>query len=393
MLGIGPGIAIIPPTSRAKADQEAHKAAKEQARAEGKIPLTAEDAAKVERMAERLSEHRLAMQLLGAGEPEVSAYAVDEATGVTRRGRFDWLGPAVLTDYKTTSSADPRDLSGRYGAIKKWGYDKQAAWYTDLARDLGHPASAFAFIFQMKEPPYLVTVAYVDDNDSTKLAPRTSTPSKSSATAPRAASGPASSPTTQQQSSPSTSRPTPRSVSHDRARTAQPTNSLSEQMTYARAVLHGRAAPAGLPRQARRHHARRRPRAVDGLSPAESLYRIDVIQGKPTASAELIAANVRKAGHKLRLRVDEQAVSATCTIIRADDPDYEHTVTRDQAWLKRWACRRRTTTRSSPRPCSAGAPSPPPPAWPAPRRSTASPTAATRCSTAPRAPSRRPPAA
>lgn len=165
VLGIGPGIAIIPPTSRAKADQEAHKVAKEQARAEGKIPLTAEDAAKVEQMAERLSEHRLAMQLLGAGEPEVSAYAIDEATGVTRRGRFDWLGPAVLTDYKTTSSADPRDLSGRYGAIKKWGYDKQAAWYTDLARDLGHPASAFAFIFQMKEPPYLVTVAYVDDND------------------------------------------------------------------------------------------------------------------------------------------------------------------------------------------------------------------------------------
>lgn len=71
-----------------------------------------------------------------------------------------------------------------------------------------------------------------------------------------------------------------------------------------------------------------------GLSPAESLYRIDVIQGKPTASAELIAANVRKAGHKLRLRVDEQAVSATCTIIRADDPDYEHTVTRDRAWAE-----------------------------------------------------------
>ena len=38
-----------------------------------------------------------------------------------------------------------------------------------------------------------------------------------------------------------------------------------------------------------------------GLSPAESLYRINVIQGKPTASAELIAAQVRKAGHKLRI--------------------------------------------------------------------------------------------
>lgn len=71
-----------------------------------------------------------------------------------------------------------------------------------------------------------------------------------------------------------------------------------------------------------------------GLTPAEALYRIDVINGKPTASAELIAANVRKAGHKLRLRIDEQNTSATCTIIRADDPDFEHTVTRDAAWAK-----------------------------------------------------------
>lgn len=71
-----------------------------------------------------------------------------------------------------------------------------------------------------------------------------------------------------------------------------------------------------------------------GLSPAESLYRIDVIQGKPTASAELIASNVRKAGHKLRVTVDEANKSVTATIIRADDPDYPHTVTRDMAWAR-----------------------------------------------------------
>jgi hypothetical protein len=70
-----------------------------------------------------------------------------------------------------------------------------------------------------------------------------------------------------------------------------------------------------------------------GLSPAESLYRISVIAGKPTASAELIAANVRKAGHRLRVSGDE--TSATATIIRADDPDYEFTVTRDLEWAKR----------------------------------------------------------
>lgn len=69
-----------------------------------------------------------------------------------------------------------------------------------------------------------------------------------------------------------------------------------------------------------------------GLSPAESLYRINVIKGKPTMSAELIAAQVRKAGHKLRISKDERAMSATCTIVRCDDPDYPFTATRDRAW-------------------------------------------------------------
>ena len=67
-----------------------------------------------------------------------------------------------------------------------------------------------------------------------------------------------------------------------------------------------------------------------GLSPIESLYRIDVIQGTPTAGAELIAANVRKAGHKLRVTGDDNA--ATATIVRADDPDFTFEVTRDMAW-------------------------------------------------------------
>ena len=72
-----------------------------------------------------------------------------------------------------------------------------------------------------------------------------------------------------------------------------------------------------------------------GLSPAESLYRIDVIQGTPTASGELIASNVRKAGHKLRVEVDEANMRVTATVIRADDPDFPHVVTRDMAWAKK----------------------------------------------------------
>ena len=70
-----------------------------------------------------------------------------------------------------------------------------------------------------------------------------------------------------------------------------------------------------------------------GLSPAESLYRISVIKGKPTAGAELIAANVRKAGHKLRVTTGDGTVTAT--ILRSDDPDFPFTVTRDMSWAQR----------------------------------------------------------
>jgi hypothetical protein len=163
VLGVGLQIQIVDADSwRSKAAQQA----RDEARESGMFtPLLAADYEQVQAMADRLSSHTLAMRLLSEGKPEVSAYALDEETGVMRRGRFDWLGPSVLTDYKSCASADPRDLAGKYGAVKKWGYDKQAAWYTDLARDLGHPANAFAFIFQEKTAPYQVTVAYVDDAD------------------------------------------------------------------------------------------------------------------------------------------------------------------------------------------------------------------------------------
>jgi hypothetical protein len=162
VLGAGPEmISVAADDWRTKDAREV----REHARSTGAVALLAKDATTVQEMADKLGEHTLAMRLLSDGKPEVSAYAVDEETGVVRRGRFDWLGTNVLTDYKSCASADPRDLADRYGAVKKWGYDKQAAWYTDLARDLGHPAAAFAFIFQEKTAPYQVTVAYVDDAD------------------------------------------------------------------------------------------------------------------------------------------------------------------------------------------------------------------------------------
>jgi hypothetical protein len=56
------------------------------------------------------------------------------------------------------------------------------------------------------------------------------------------------------------------------------------------------------------------------VSPINAITSIHVIEGKPSASADLIAALVRRAGHKLRVTGDDE--HAVAQIIRADDPGF-----------------------------------------------------------------------
>ena len=118
-----------------------------------------------------------------------------------------------------------------------------------------------------------------------------------------------------------------------------PSTPLADQMEFARAVTSGGRAASILP-EAYRDNPANVLIAIGlgqsmGLSPAESLYRIAVIKGKPSASAELIAANVRKAGHRLRVQVQEDPPRAVAEITRADDPDSPIAITRDMAWAQR----------------------------------------------------------
>lgn len=62
-----------------------------------------------------------------------------------------------------------------------------------------------------------------------------------------------------------------------------------------------------------------------GVSPINAITSIHVIEGKPTASADLIAGLVRRAGHRLRITGDD--TYATAHLIRADDPDFTYEVT------------------------------------------------------------------
>lgn len=66
-----------------------------------------------------------------------------------------------------------------------------------------------------------------------------------------------------------------------------------------------------------------------GIHPMVALEEINVIHGRTSMSATLMMSLARSAGHTVRAVGD--ANSARCTIIRKDDPDFEHTVTWDQA--------------------------------------------------------------
>jgi hypothetical protein len=165
VLGAGPKIALVDaPDWRSKAAKEA----KAEAYADGATPLLLADFSRVQAMAEAILRHPVANALVGPGRgnAERSLFWVDEDTGVHRRCRVDQLpnpGPGryVVTDYKTCAKADPASIAK---AVANFGYAMQDAWYLDGATALGLADDpAFVFIFQEKEPPYLVTVVQLDD--------------------------------------------------------------------------------------------------------------------------------------------------------------------------------------------------------------------------------------
>lgn len=110
---------------------------------------------------------------------------------------------------------------------------------------------------------------------------------------------------------------------------------LGEQMDWAKAAAVSNILPDAYRNQPANVLVAINYGASMGLQPAESLYRIHVIKGRPTMSAELIAAKVREHGHKLHIYKDVEHLSVTAEIIRSDDPDFKFRETRDMDWAKR----------------------------------------------------------
>lgn len=159
VLGIGEPVEVLDfPDRRTKAYKEAEKEAREA----GKVPILKKDWEPIQAAAGAVLAHPVAGNIFAAGKAEQSIYATDTETGVTMRGRIDWLRANAVIDLKTTGqSAHPWRFAK---TCADFGYDLQAAWYLKILAALGYPTDLpYLHVVVEIEPPYLVSVVQLDD--------------------------------------------------------------------------------------------------------------------------------------------------------------------------------------------------------------------------------------
>lgn len=177
VLGAGEDLATI------HADNWTTKAARANARVareDGRVPLLAADMEKAEAMAAVVHRHPIAGALFRGGRPELSLFWTERVTWtedgtgaeyaaeVRLRSRIDWANDPgesrlILGDYKTTTSVD---LEAIEKTVYNYGYHVQDAQYRAAAQacGLGDADTVMVFVFQSKDPPFLVRVVQLELN-------------------------------------------------------------------------------------------------------------------------------------------------------------------------------------------------------------------------------------
>ncbi|MCV7226092.1 PD-(D/E)XK nuclease-like domain-containing protein [Mycolicibacterium komossense] len=173
VLGIGSRLAMLDPKvcghtadgklAKVPSATSEWKQAAAKARREGKLPIPKSDMEKAQTMAGRVFQHPIAARLLGAGQAEHSIYWHDDATGVRRRIRPDFLTEGlkrqIYVEYKTATSADPKQFQR---AVFEYGYHMQQAYQEDGLAEIGLTDVGVLFIVQSKTAPYTVSVCQID---------------------------------------------------------------------------------------------------------------------------------------------------------------------------------------------------------------------------------------
>lgn len=169
VLGIGGGIIAYPDehltaSGNVSTKKETVEWETEQ-RALGLVPVSPNELARVDAMAEAVLAHNTARPYFEvAVHREVSVFA--DVDGVPCRARFDALSDVtrsgvLAVDLKTTEDATKIGLES---SVKRFGYDVQDAFYRDVHEaSEGHPIDRFVFVAVEKSPPHEVTVAMLPD--------------------------------------------------------------------------------------------------------------------------------------------------------------------------------------------------------------------------------------
>lgn len=126
--------------------------------------LTHEEWDDLARIVESVSSHEIGAQLYDVeGFREVSIFAPDAETGLTRKIRPDWLIPSaqMIVDVKTCRDHRPGAFAR---ACKQYGYHLSAAYYLDTANEV-LPVEHFVLLAINAEAPFEVE-AYTLDRDS-----------------------------------------------------------------------------------------------------------------------------------------------------------------------------------------------------------------------------------
>lgn len=145
---------------KTKAAQEAKKAA----HAARLVPVHRGTLLNASRVARAVRRNPLAAGILSTGEPEKSMFWVDPETGITCRGRMDWVRDNALVDVKTAAygKATPSAFAKE---AANFDYPMQAAHYADGWEVLTGKRVPFLFLVVEKEPPYMVRVHQLSEYD------------------------------------------------------------------------------------------------------------------------------------------------------------------------------------------------------------------------------------
>ena len=172
ILGVGAGVIAYPPEHLTPSGNVSTKKATEECAAEqraaGLTPVSPDQIARVDAMAEAVLRHPDAGPLLEHGQPEVSLLWDDPETGARLRGRIDYVRTdTLLVDLKTAEGPRPATWGGVSAKLR---YPEQSVHYCEGWRVLTGAVPRFVQVVVDKVAPHLVFVAEFDEPTRDKAA-------------------------------------------------------------------------------------------------------------------------------------------------------------------------------------------------------------------------------